>query len=1197
MTDLTSDEKSSPDLSITEMGLRASARDALLGAGISTAGDVLTRLEEGDEALTGLKGFGPKSLAGLKEQLRKRGFALPDEAASPTEVVETVPEEEVVAATGAVAVAAMPEMEAPEEAPAVVTSLPIYQSTNLAMPEVEEAPSFGQRLGATLAHARERVNIRALIFIVIGVLLIAAPLLPPISLLERLGIVGYTTLNAENSSVSHADGLTLSVDPETFGDKLRVRLESVPRLEFLEGSAGSALRKAVEALPDYLAVKSSFYQIQVRGDPPQPVTVDVVLPNAAEPWETLDLYTWTGEAWEWVGSELHAEVAEHELIRIQTTDVPANLVVVQAGPITPTVSAFLWPGDSPAPAAAVLDEVNPTGLFLGTDGGFVGNPDGLLQPDAGATYVVLPTLRNWAPGATVNRGLILDVLTIPEIQEAHINNIVQLCTEKGFAGVDVDYRGVAPDERDAYTAFINALTSALHAADLRLTVVVERPTPTNGGWDTGGYDWAALGAAADALKFSLPEDPSAYSEGGEAQQLLDWATAQAPRYKLRLLVSSFSAEQSSDEINYVSLEQALAPFGEAMAFSDVSQVEPGSEVKFGLASQLLSITPQEAAGTYRLQYEADDGEIHTVWLGTAANLSAKLNWALRYHLGGIAVADMLAPGNADGVVDAVMAYVNHRAAATPATDQEMQIVWTVAGADEIIDQQHSPLTEPGYTWVALDTTGAYTVGATVAGFDHGSVAVVVARPTPVPTPEVTATVEMTPTGGMTATVAGTGEMTATRELTSTSLDASYVADVTIPDNTQLDNEAEFVKTWRVRNSGDVAWPDDTVLAFASDAQMGAPESVEVGAVEPGDTVEVSVEMKAPAEPGRYTGVWRMKTADGFFGTNLSVVIQAGEVAEAPPPVIGPVSAGPFELGGHVRDTGMPYADKMHYAGMNWTKVQVHYGQDASGLVAAAHAKGFKIQLSALGSPGMVTQGGFEQDYANWVAGLAAAGADAIEIWNEPNIDREWQIGHISPQAYTNLLCKSYSAIKAANGGTAVISAAPAPTGYFGGCSPNGCDDLPFLQGMYNAGAANCMDYIGAHHNSGATSPSARSGHPANPGSTHHSWFFLPQTELYYSTFGRARKLFYTEMGYASQEGLPTFSDWFSWARGTNNAQQAAWLAEAVQLSVNTGMVRCIIVWNIDFVRYGDDPQDGFAIMRPGGSCPACDSLNIVLGTR
>jgi len=163
--------------------------------------------------------------------------------------------------------------------------------------------------------------------------------------------------------------------------------------------------------------------------------------------------------------------------------------------------------------------------------------------------------------------------------------------------------------------------------------------------------------------------------------------------------------------------------------------------------------------------------------------------------------------------------------------------------------------------------------------------------------------------------------------------------------------------------------------------------------------------------------------------------------------------------------------------------------------------------------------------------------------------------------------------------------------------------------MYNAGAAQCMNYIGAHHNAGATSPSARIGHPADPGSTHHSWFFLPQTENYYNTFGGTRQLFYTEMGYVTPEGtcpnlLPSN---FSWGNGTSLAQQAAWLTEAVQLSIQTGMVRCVIVWNVDFVRNdcGDcniherdcDPQASFAIIRPGGGCPACESLHNVLGTR
>jgi len=1060
--------------------------------------------------------------------------------------------------------------------------------------EKQEAspPSFGQRLSATLAQPRQQLRVGGWLYGLIGALLILALLLPPVSLPKRLGITGYTTLNAANSSLSHPDGLTLSVHPETFTGRLRVRLESVPRLEFLEGSAGAALRQAVEALPDHLVVKSPLYHIQARGNPSSPVMIDVAMPNDAEPWETLDLYSWTDREWQWLGSELHTEVAEHEFIRAQVTSVPDYLVVAQTGPITPTVSTSLDPGDGPVTAAAgVLDEINPTGLLLGTDGNFVGDPDSLPQPGDGATYAVLPTLRNWAPGGTVNRGLLSDVLTMPEVQEAHVANIVQLCTARGFAGLDVDYRGVAPEEQDAYSGFISALADALHAQGLLLSVAVDPPTPTDGDWDEGGYDWAALGAAADVLKAPFPQDPAAYVEGGTAQRLLDWATAQVPRHKLRMQVSSLSAERGSDEANHISLEQALAPFGEIVALDDVTRVEPGGQARFGLSGQLLSITPLETASTYRLEYETDAGETHTVWLGTAANLLTKLRWAQRYHLGGVAVTDMLDPGNAAGIVDAVAAYADYRADAASPAGQPMEVVWTVASTATTVDQQSSPLTEPGYTWTVLATTGTYTVQATIAGFDHGSVPVVVGEPEPAVTQVITepvATEEVTLTAAAFA-VEG--------EVTDECLDARYVADVTIPDNTQLDNEEEFEKTWRVRNSGTCAWPEDTVLAFSSGTQMDAPDSVEVGAVEPDAQVEVSVKMKAPAEPGVYKGTWRMKTAEGSFGTNLLVVIQAGEVAEAPAPAPAPapISGGSFELGAHITDRSFPHADKMHYAGMNWAKEQVGYGGDASGLIAAAHANGFKIQVSALGAANLVTQAGFEQEFANWVAGMAAAGADAIEIWNEPNIDREWQIGHISPQAYTNLLCASYRAIKAANPGTAVISAAPSPTGYFGGCSPNGCDDAPWVAGLRDAGAAQCMDYLGAHHNAGATSPSARSGHPAG---THHSWYFLPQTELYYNTFGGARKLFYTEMGYASQEGVPTFSDAFGWARGINNAQQAAWLAEAAQLSANTGMVRCIIVWNIGRSRYaGYDPQDGYNIIRPDGSCPACDALHAVLGSR
>ncbi len=1061
-------------------------------------------------------------------------------------------------------------------------------------------------VGGPLGRRLGQAGFRRVILGAVAALVVAAAFLPPLSLLHRLGIVGYETLDAENTAVSHSDGLTLRVASEAFTDRLRVRLESVPQLAFLEGSAGSELKEAAEDFPEHLEVKSPYYKIDVRGTASHPVWLDVVVPNDAEPWQTLDLYSWDGAEWRWLGSELHDEAAGEEFVRATVTDVPASVVVVQSGPSGRWVATDLT-GEDASTQADLFDAVHPTGLLLGTMGGFAGDVDELPLPDESADCAVLPTLRNWAPGGSVNAGLLRDFLNDAAAQEAHIDAAVEMCNERGFDGVVVDYRSVTVEQRDAFVSFVHALADALHEAGLQLDVRVEHPKRGDGGWDSGGFDLAELGEAADRVHVPFPSDPEAYAEGGEAHRLLDWATAQVSRQKLVMLVSSLSTTmaEGSDAYQQVSASDALEPLGRVALLDETEEVDPQTEVALGLSGSLLSTSSHQAAGTYSIRHRAEEGGVRTTWLGTADSLANKLSWARQYHLGGVAVVDALDPGNMEGVVDVVTAYPDTESLALP-TLEDIGVAWTVTQGEEEVDRAEGAITNPSYTWIAEEEPGVYTVGATVIGFDHGSVDITVAAPSV--TEPVTGTITET------ETITGTDTITETAETPETSEEgegagdteapcpsAKYLADVTVPDNTQMEPGEAFEKTWQVENSGSCAWPDDAVLAFIGGDQLGAPDTVDVPAVEPGEEKDITVPMEAPAEDGTYTGKWQLRSEEGAFGGQLWVTIVVGEPQQASPePAPAPTGGGSFELGGHIRDWGFPYADKMHYAGMTWAKVQVQYPQDASGIIGAAHANGFKIQVSALGPASMVTESGFEQKVADWVAGIAAAGADAIEIWNEPNIDREWQMGHIGPQAYTNLLCASYRAIKNANRNTAVISGAPAPTGSFGGgCQPNGgnCDDIPFLRGMYNAGAAQCMDYIGAHHNSGATSPSARSGHPADGGGGHHSWYFLPQTELYYNAFGGTRKVFYTEMGYASQEGVPPFSDHFSWARGTNNAQQAAWLKEAVQLSINTGMVRCIIVWNIDYVRYGYDPQDGYAIIRPGGSCPACEALHSVLGTR
>lgn len=1035
--------------------------------------------------------------------------------------------------------------------------------------EARGGPSALQRVVNHFREFGEWLAAGNWVYGAIAFLVIGALLLPPISLPQRLHITGYTRLSAANPSVSHPDGLTVLVNPED-NVSLRVRLDSVPQAVFLQGSGGTDLKEALAALPPVLQVKSPFYRIQAGSRTTSPATIEVTIPNDAEPWETLDLYTWTGTTWEWVGGTLDRE---REVLIAQVPRLPSSVVVMQTLPVVPAIGTVAQGEAVSSPVAGLLTQVMLPGLYLGADGMLIGQPP---TPPSGSPDALL-LVGNRPAGQPLNRALLEDLLTNPDVQARHIAEILSRVPD--YAGVALNYEGLMPEQRDAFSAFVAALADALHAQSLRLEVMVPAPSRTDSGWDPGGYDWAALGRAADTLVFPLPDDPLAYTEGGPVQSLMEWAVGQVGRYRLRAAISSLSADSGPDGIRYVGLEEALAPFGQVQPPAE-SSVQPGQEVVFALVGQVTSITPIESAGTYAIAYKTPQGESRTVWLGTPSFLARKLDWALRYHLGGVVVHHLLSAGNMPGVAEAVDGY---RVAAGLPQPTALEVVWKVEGPQTA--EERVTLSQPEFRWKAPEAAGTYTVSAAIAGVSRGSAQMNVAAPAPMPTP--------------TPTPAPVASMTAATGAAPACMQAQFVADVTVPDGTKFNNNETFKKTWRLRNSGTCDWPEDTVLVFASGEKMGGPDSVPVGLVKAGATVDISVDLKAPANPGRYTGLWYVKTGGAKIpGSDVTVVIQAGEVASAPPSAPAPVARRNFELGGHVANFGFPYASQMRDAGMNWVKTQIRYPADASGVIAAAHAAGFKIQVSALGPANMTGQAGFEQEIAQWVARMAAAGADAIEVWNEPNIDREWQNGLIHPANYTKLLCAAYQAIKAANPGTAVISAAPAPTGYFGGCYPHGCDDKPWMEGMWNAGAANCLDYLGAHHNAGATAPSARTGHPADGGDHHHSWYFLPQTELYYNIFRGTRQLFYTELGYASQEGVEPFPDNFWWGRGTNNAQQAAWLAETVRLSTQTGMVRCIIVWNVDFLQaIPGDPQNGYAIIRPGGICPACDALRAVMGSR
>jgi hypothetical protein len=139
------------------------------------------------------------------------------------------------------------------------------------------------------------------------------------------------------------------------------------------------------------------------------------------------------------------------------------------------------------------------------------------------------------------------------------------------------------------------------------------------------------------------------------------------------------------------------------------------------------------------------------------------------------------------------------------------------------------------------------------------VATTPAPPTPTATPEPPTATPPTPT---------TPTATLPPSPTPGCLDkASFITDVTIPDDTNLAAGASFTKTWRLKNIGTCTWDTSYATVFFGGNAMGGAAAVNLPAtVPPNSTIDVSVNMTAPSTNGTHRGDWKLRNSKGvIFG--------------------------------------------------------------------------------------------------------------------------------------------------------------------------------------------------------------------------------------------------------------------------------------------------------------------------------------------
>ena len=170
-----------------------------------------------------------------------------------------------------------------------------------------------------------------------------------------------------------------------------------------------------------------------------------------------------------------------------------------------------------------ITEANPVWYSLTPVGKIekVWNGEDAALRTAFATRRIVPTIQNVVghdfDGAVVGR-----ILADDAEMHAHVRAITELVMKKKFDGIDIDYEGLPPKDRQRYSLFLTILSDALHRQGKRLSVTVSAKGSSDDNWNgPGGEDWKVIGQVADSVKIMAYDF---HYPGGPAGPLapLDW---------------------------------------------------------------------------------------------------------------------------------------------------------------------------------------------------------------------------------------------------------------------------------------------------------------------------------------------------------------------------------------------------------------------------------------------------------------------------------------------------------------------------------------------------------------------------------------------------------------------------------------------------------------------------------------------------
>jgi|CXWL01.1.fsa_nt_gi hypothetical protein len=454
-------------------------------------------------------------------------------------------------------------------------------------------------------------------------------------------------------------------------------------------------RGSMPKLPEGLVAASIMWDLAAPKDALGASRITVDLKEKHTETRNLGLYTYTDGKWQRLSDV--SLVAGGEAARGDVSSLPGNVAVLKRSQSSLQVAGIMPAGATVDPNAdSSLTVVHPIVFLTTPDGGLLGTPPAV--PPAG--YQVVPGI------VTLDITIIDDILRSSELQATHAAKIAEAVRTGNYEGINLDYRGVNPQLRSQFTTFIGLVSSALKADSRTLTLTLAMPLATDGEFDTGAYDWDALGTDADFIEVVAPDlDQELYFQRSEAA--LKYITGRVDSAKILLIISSQSVERGSDGLRAMSLDEAL----KIAAAVDVKSTD-GITVREQVQLVARNLSPTEgasglawddAARAVTFSYNGPGGK-RTVWIANEFSVAFRLELAQRFKLGGVVISDV-SRGSADVWAPVQQIADTGDLTLTKPNGELLIPAWAVTDNAGSIN----PTTGTSVAWTAPAAAGSYTI--------------------------------------------------------------------------------------------------------------------------------------------------------------------------------------------------------------------------------------------------------------------------------------------------------------------------------------------------------------------------------------------------------------------------------------------------------------------------------------------------------